>query len=149
MTETSTFTSTTPYDNPHVAAVAVYCSDGRFIRQTQQFLYDSLHLHHCDHVAIPGGPATLASPDIYADSFEQLIFLVNAHDLEKIILIAHEDCGFYKAILNLVGQNQIPQQISDIKLAIQKLHQTKPSLIIEPYMASITNNSISFSPITT
>ncbi len=40
-------------------ALVVYCSDGRFVTQCDDFLENSLGLTNCDRVVIPGGAGTL------------------------------------------------------------------------------------------
>ena len=58
-----------------------------------------------DRLALPGGPACLATsfPVYHAEQavIEQLRFLVQVHLLERVILIAHQDCAFYTERLHI------------------------------------------------
>jgi len=51
------FISPTPFDENRVRAAAVYCSDGRFGEQMDEFLHAGLSLPRYDRVAVPGGAA--------------------------------------------------------------------------------------------
>src|SRR4051794_30188029 len=54
------YTSRLPFDARRVGAAAVYCSDGRFGEQMDEFLHDGLGLPRYDRVAVPGGAACIA-----------------------------------------------------------------------------------------
>src|SRR4051812_19640800 len=90
------------YDQDRVGAAAVYCSDGRYGEQMDEFLHEGLGLPRYDRVAVPGGAACLAGHGKAA--FErsalerQLRFLIDAHELNRVVFIAHQDCGFYHDI---------------------------------------------------
>ena len=94
------YVSKVPFDEERVGAAAVYCSDGRFGEQMDEFLHKALGLPRYDRVAMPGGAACLAENT--TATFEQaalerqLEFLIREHQLRRIVLIAHEGCGFYK-----------------------------------------------------
>src|SRR6266480_221267 len=96
------FASRTPFDENRVGAAAVYCSDGRYGEQMDEFLHEGLGVPHYDRVAVPGGAACLAghSNCVYEkESLErQLKFLIETHDLNRLIFIAHQDCGFYRDV---------------------------------------------------
>jgi hypothetical protein len=47
-----------PYDRTHPAALAIYCSDGRFTRAVERLL-KSLGHSRLDTMTLPGGPALL------------------------------------------------------------------------------------------
>ena len=99
------YKSTLPWFHERVGAAAVYCADGRYNDQTDDFLHNHLGLPRYDRVVIPGGPACLAGHTLAVrerGAFEkQLRFLVESHQLKRIVLIAHEDCGFYRHLLRL------------------------------------------------
>src|SRR5947209_995720 len=94
------FTSPIAFEHARIGAAAVYCSDGRYGEQMDDFLHNSLKLPRYDRVAIPGGAAALAGhmPAMRERSAleRQLRFLIEAHELTRVVLIAHQDCGFYK-----------------------------------------------------
>ena len=103
------YESSIRFDADRIRAASVYCSDGRFGEQFDDFLQNSLQLPRYDRVAVPGGPACLAShfaSHVEQESvIEQLRFLVNVHDLERVVLIAHENCAFYTERLHVHHRN--------------------------------------------
>src|SRR5437773_3562731 len=96
------YTSHVPFDENRVGAAAVYCSDGRFGEQMDEFLHEGLLLPRYDRVALPGGCACLAGHTVgYYDANalqRQLRFLIEHHKLSKVALIAHQDCAFYRDV---------------------------------------------------
>ena len=95
------FTSSVPFVHERVGAAAIYCSDGRYGEQMDEFLHTCLGLPHYDRVAIPGGAACLAGHMLAMRERSaldrQLKFLVEGHGLSRVVMIAHQDCVFYKA----------------------------------------------------
>src|SRR5437773_11960826 len=92
------YTSHVPFDENRVGAAAVYCSDGRYGEQMDDFLHAGLGLPRYDRVACPGGAACLAGHlMVYHEKNAmeaQLSFLIKSHQLRRVVLIAHEGCGF-------------------------------------------------------
>src|SRR5438105_4242881 len=90
------YTSQIPFDQQRIGAAAVYCSDGRFGEQMDEFLQKGLALPRYDRVAVPGGAACLAghlSAYHAKEAMEQqLHLLIQVHGLRRIVLIAHQDC---------------------------------------------------------
>src|SRR5262245_58041253 len=84
--------------NPErIGALAVYCSDGRWGEAFDEFCHEGLSIPRYDRFAVPGGPlwltlreASLLTP--YSVARDQLHFLVQAHQLERIVLIGHYGC---------------------------------------------------------
>src|SRR5205814_5180899 len=96
---TELWRSSLPFMPERIGAAAIYCSDGRYNEQFDEFLHQRLGLPRYDRVVVPGGAACLAG-DISAwrdeeAVVEQLRFLIVSHELERIVLIAHKACGFY------------------------------------------------------
>ena len=54
------FASQSPFDAKGFKAAAIYCSDGRFADQVNDFLHQGLGLAGYDRLAIAGGPACFA-----------------------------------------------------------------------------------------
>src|SRR6266480_3533782 len=86
------FASRTPFDENRVGAAAVYCSDGRFGEQMDEFLHEGLGLPRYDRVALPGGAACLADHNCAFHEkhsmVRQLDFLIREHRLSRVVLIA-------------------------------------------------------------
>src|SRR6185369_10887311 len=84
-----------PFDANRIRAAAVYCSDGRYGEHFDDLLQNALQLPRYDRLAVPGGAACLAGHfHAYREEegvAEQLRFLVQIHDVRRIVLIAHQD----------------------------------------------------------
>ena len=76
---------------PHIMVVA--CSDGRYQESLDEFLRERLGIQYYDRLYAPGGPGVMASSlhsYFRGDQFRQeATFLIDAHQLEEIILIFH------------------------------------------------------------
>ena len=99
------YDSAIPFDAARMGAAAVYCSDGRFGEQCDDFLHNALGLPRYDRLAVPGGAACLAGYfATYREEdavLEQLKFLIEVHELRRVVLIAHQDCAFYTTRLEV------------------------------------------------
>src|ERR1043166_799361 len=82
-----------------IGALALYCSDGRWGEAFDDFCHKCLHIPRYNRWAVPGGPAWLAPPAAeggFAKAVRpQLDFLVEVHQLERIVLITHFGCAAY------------------------------------------------------
>ena len=81
--------------------LAIHCSDHRFQAGLREFLDERLGLHaNYDGLVVPGGPQCLvevnALPKFSWASRKWLRMLIQAHSLKRLVLIAHQDCGWYK-----------------------------------------------------
>jgi hypothetical protein len=93
------------YNPQRIHGAAIYCSDGRVGEHFDDFLFNGLRLPRYDRVALPGGPACLAGHEqavLERDGVaDELRFLVEAHGLDRVILIAHANCAFYTQRLGI------------------------------------------------
>ena len=142
------FQSSIDFVDARINAAAVYCSDGRLGEQFDDFLHNALKLPRYDRVAVPGGPACLAEHfatyrqgDVVA---AQLEFLINAHQVKRVILIAHEACAFYTQLLQISPIGLKQQQLEDIAKAANRVRQFADNLVVEAYFASMQNNHVIF-----
>ena len=144
------YQSPVEYKNSGVRAAAVYCSDGRFAAQCEDFLRNGLGIDRCDLIVLPGGPARLAGYDDPAFEknavLDELAFLVEAHALERIILIQHDDCGFYQHQLGISADELRPLQNTDVARAAEAVSETTGLTNVECYCAVVTDTGISFEP---
>jgi carbonic anhydrase-like protein len=113
------------FDPNRVHAVAVYCSDGRFGEQFDELLHERLQLPRYDRLAIPGGPACLATRFYtYREgegAIEQLRFLHSVHRVKQVVLIAHEGCAYYTDRLHVSPLHLEEKQREDIVKAIDRV----------------------------
>jgi hypothetical protein len=142
-----TFTSTVPFDAERIGAAAVYCSDGRYGDQMDEFLHRALGLPRYDRVAAPGGPACAAGHSVAIRDQgaieKQLRFLITAHELDRVVLIAHQDCGFYQH-LKLWGTTVEQQQRIDMAKAAQVIRGYGDGLSVEAYFARKVDGKVRF-----
>ena len=141
------YASRIAFDDRRVGAAAVYCSDGSFGEQMDEFLHEGLRLPRYDRVAIPGGAGCLAS---HACAFQakhalerQLEFLIREHGLNRIVLIAHEGCAFYRDLwLGLRTMKQ--QQAVDLEKAATAIRMANPQVEVAMYFANKVGGKIMF-----
>jgi len=81
--------------------LAVYCSDHRIQAAIREFLDDGLNLRaNYDSVVVPGGPQCLVEfeslPKFGWAGRKWSRVLIQLHSLKRLVLIAHQDCGWYR-----------------------------------------------------
>jgi hypothetical protein len=139
------------FDHARIHAAAIYCSDGRYGEQFDDFLHNELKLPRYDRVAVPGGPGCLAGHFVaYRDEdvlVAQLEFLIRAHDLGRVILIAHEGCVFYLDRLSVPPEELAERQRADLGKAAARLWRIRPSLAVEAYLAWKRSDLVQFEPV--
>ena len=145
----SLFAARTSFDANRVGAAAVYCSDGRFGEQMDEFLHEGLLLPRYDRVAIPGGAACLAgrttSPFWQKTALEeQLSFLIREHELRQVILIAHDGCAFYKDLWPSGWRAVEHQQAQDLATAAACIRFWNTGVEIEVFFARKVNGRVAF-----
>ena len=116
-----TYASPLPYEDARIGAAALYCSDGRLGEQVDDFLHRGLSLPRCDRLVCPGGPVALAGRLMAFWECQgvepQLRLLVRAHGLRKVVLIAHQGCGYYGQRLGLPAAEIEAEQRRDLDVA--------------------------------
>ncbi len=150
------YTSPLPFVHERVGAAAVYCSDGRYGEAMDEFLHDCLGLPHYDRVAIPGGAACLAGHMLAMRERgaldRQLKFLVESHGISRVVLIAHQDCLFYKhnvhpTKLRLTPLEQL--QAADLAAVAKLLRDCHRDLHVDAYFARRVDEQVRFEPVAT
>lgn len=131
-----------------IRAAAMYCSDGRVGVHFDDFLTNGLGLPRYDRVALPGGPACLANhiqQYVSAEgTMQELRFLMEAHLVERLVLIAHEGCAFYGSRLHLEGEAMERQQKHDLAKAGRLIYRSTGLERIEGYYSRIVDGQIVF-----
>lgn len=141
-----------PYDSPIAVsaqptqAVAVYCSDGRFVRHTLDFLQHRHGLDLVDALAVPGGPARLLAATDTA-VLDDVAFLIEAHGLRRAVLIQHEDCGHYGRRLGLRDADATRRQDEDLAAAGRVLRRRTGIERIDLYTLRLHGDEVRFEPL--
>jgi hypothetical protein len=142
------FTSTQPWNPGRVGALAVYCSDGRWGEAFDEFCHRRLLIPRYDRWAVPGGPACLVPGDagegFCRGVWEQLGFLVRAHELRRVVLIAHHGCAYYAELLGQGPDDCLAAQADDLRTAAAALREWFRGLGVEAYLALRRGVSLSF-----
>ena len=134
--------TSTLYEGTHPDVLAIYCSDGRFTRAVED-LAAQLGDPRVDVMSLPGGPGLF---DIWSASAldarmmeEAAGFLVTGHHTKKVLLVAHEGCGFYaRRYANLSPEARRERQEADVLRAAEKLLERHPHLDVRTYFAEPT-----------
>ena len=144
-------TTKAPFEASYPSALAVYCSDGRFTEAVDQLL-EQLGHPRLDVLCIPGGPGLLnhktsgyADCDTFSRSAE---FLIRAHHITTVVLLAHEKCGFYaRQFPDLTAEQIKERQHADLRLAAREMLETHPRLRVETFIAVPDNGHVRFDPV--
>jgi Putative carbonic anhydrase len=151
MADATVYESPTPYEQTRIHAAAVYCSDGRVGEQIDEFLHNALGLPRYDRVAVPGGPACLAGNLVTfqeARGVEDAIrFLIRVHDLQQVVLIAHEGCAYYRDRLGVPDASLLAEQRQDLEKAIRAVRRFQDGLKVEAFLARTASGRIRFQPL--
>src|SRR5262245_58269065 len=129
------FTSSIKFDADRIRAAAIYCSDGRYGEQMDEFLHEGLKLPRYDRLALPGGPACF-SGSLHSfwegqSAERQLDFLCRVHGLERLVLIQHEGCAFYREVLKIRPEQILHRQVDDARKAAARVRRAQPALAVE------------------
>ena len=74
----------------------------------------------------------------------QLDFLVEVHQLERIVLITHFACAWYGHLLNKPPDECVAEQMRDVRSAAATLAYWYPGMTIDGYLAMRQNDWLSF-----
>jgi hypothetical protein len=133
------YQNSVPFDENRIRAAAVYCSDGRFGEHFDDFLHNALKLPRYDRLAVPGGAACMAGHFLVHREeegvTEQLRFLIKVHGIERVVLIAHQDCAFYTERLRVSSLKLETQQQEDMQAAVRRVHSFAPNLRVDTFFA--------------
>ncbi len=142
------FTSEVAYESERINAAAVYCSDGRFGEQCDDFLHNALKLPRYDRMIVPGGAACLVGHEaVHLEEggvVEQLKFLIEAHELRQIVLIAHEDCAYYRQRLKVADDEFETRQREDLATAARRLRGMASVITVECFMLRVDGQTVYF-----
>ncbi len=150
-TRSTVYGSPMQFDENRIGAAAVYCCDGRFGEHFDDFLHNALKLPRYDRLALPGGPGCLAGHFLASKEEESLIaqlrFLIRAHGIERVVLIAHQGCAFYLHQLHLSPEKVEAQQREDMAAAVQRINSIARGLRVDTFFARKSpDGTIQFEP---
>jgi carbonic anhydrase len=123
--------------------IIIHCSDPRFEIAFYGFITEELKLSQGEFIPIVvgGGPATFAHQKTKCNDFNYLLsqilfFLEHFTLIERMVVINHQDCGYYKTITGCQGQEK-----NDIPKIVETLEVLLPHIKIESYYASFSEET--------
>ncbi len=127
------------FEPEHPTALAMYCSDGRFTRAVEELLHALGH-DRLDVLTMPGGPALLdlTSARIGASEVvrEAASFLIRGHRIERVVLLSHQGCGYYRERFALESEESMRRrQTRDLVNAARWLRLQHAGLAVSLYHA--------------
>jgi len=136
------------FDEGRIGAAALYCSDGRYGEQMDDYLHTSRGWPRYDRLALPGGPALLSgnlSVLWEEESLRKYLeFLVRVHGIKRLALIAHEGCAFYSEWLRVPSDGIAKRQLADLQQARQRVMHMLPGLEVHTAFARKQGGRILF-----
>ncbi|HZW06014.1 MAG TPA: carbonic anhydrase [Phycisphaerales bacterium] len=136
-----------PFEHERIGAAAIYCSDGRYNEQFDEFLHNHLKLPRYDRLVVPGGPAALAGHfSSYRDEevmVEHLRFLIEGHELDRVVMIAHRGCGYYRKRLMVSERRLRAQQVEDLVKAAARVRTISRGVAVSGFIADLTEDEAS------
>ncbi len=151
MSTADSYQSPAGFADQPITALAVYCADGRFGPHFRRFLERHLGLRVYDTLALPGGPAAIVHddpPGLMPAARTQMRFLLQAHPIEHVILIAHDQCAFYRQHLGCDPAELPQRQRADLAAVATWLNSAAPSATISSYQARLYGGHVLFEPAT-
>jgi hypothetical protein len=148
MTEQAVYESRGVFDPSRVGAAALYCSDGRYGGQMDEFLHKGCGWPRYDRIAVPGGPAVFSGDMsvLWDESFLRrgLEYLARSHQLQHLALIAHEECGFYHHWLHLPADKVEQRQLVDLDRSRKRIGVFLPGVEVRALLARKQDGRVCF-----
>jgi hypothetical protein len=147
-----TFHSSTPFVDGPITDLAVFCSDARFGAQSEEFVTSLLGHSRFDRLVAPGGPACMldwtADLDDEIETVQRLKwFLIENHDIDRVLLIAHEGCAYYTIKLGVGLGGLRWRQEDDLRRVSDQIRDVKPGLRVEAFFAGLEGDQVVFKPV--
>ena len=123
--------------------LVIACADGRWRDHIEDFATNGLKIDSgYDLLMVPGGAEPLALANVIPKDFSflrrRLEMLVTAHGIRQIILIAHENCGWYRQ--RRIGPATIDlkaRQLADLRQARAQLSDWFDDVRVDSYFARL------------
>lgn len=131
--------------------LVVHCSAYDFRPYFAEFIEKQLNLKNYDLLSVPGGIQVLTLAD-FMPKFEALMrrwihFLVKNHRLQKIVIIGHEECSWYKDFrFGPVHIDLRDRQIKDLA-SVAEMLRSSLEISVDVYFAQPKDGKVIFSQI--
>ncbi len=131
-------------DEHRAKALVLTCIDFRFVGLEQSFLSNQ-HLDQAyDWVALAGSSLALTGFPHSAEAevfWDQLGLSKQLHDISKVIILDHQDCGAYASVYKQSFSDLTSEQNLHAKYlnrAYEQIRQRYPDLDVELYFVKLT-----------
>lgn len=127
--------------------LVIACSDGRWRSQTLDFVTNELRLDpHFHMVEVPGGVEPLTLLDLVPKDFNflrrRVDMLVQLHRIRRIILVAHQDCGWYlQRKIGPVSADIRSRQTADLRHVRARARDLFGDVAVEAYYARLDSGA--------
>jgi hypothetical protein len=123
--------------------LVIACADGRWRDHIEDFAAHALKIDAAyDLVMVPGGAEPLALADLIPKDFNflrrRLEMLVRSHGTRRVVLIAHENCGWYRE--RKIGPFTVDvkaRQLADLRQARMRIQEWFGGVSVETYFARV------------
>ena len=129
--------------------LVIHCSDPKYQAHFQEFLHKGLGLDRYELIAVPGGPQFLTLVD-YLPKFSWagwrwVKFLVDVAKPVRAVLIAHENCRWYRDMrFGLGPEEQRVRPGRDLEKVRQSFRERFPGIEVECYHARLEKEHVVF-----
>jgi hypothetical protein len=141
------------FPHPEPKAIIVFCGDPRFLVATTSFITDELGFKQGEYLplSVPGGIASLSEPFALPKDFKVLkeglqFYLEHMGSITEVILISHEDCRKYHALVEKLGSLKTikgamaERQYADLeKVAVVASNLVTRKIAVRRYYARFAN----------
>jgi hypothetical protein len=147
---------TLPFREDYPEVLAIYCSDGRFTEAVEKLVVTKEKLglfdtedSRVDTLTIPGGPGLIdAWTAHYGHSVtvrDSSLFLIKAHNIKFVVLVAHEGCGHYRSRFPSHTPDAIKdRQLQDLLHARAFFNSMTPEVKVACFYATVVKGRIKF-----
>jgi len=132
--------------NPKPGTIIVSCSDPRIRTAIRRFVEEKLKLAQGEFVPInvAGGAAALAHRTKRPGDFfyirDQIEFFCGHFtSIKRVVIIGHQDCGYYKTILNHPDKDD--REKKDLPRAAEVITREIPGVTVDCYYARFLDES--------
>lgn len=133
--------------NHQAKALVLTCIDFRFVDFEQKFLVKNNLDHQFDWLSLAGASLALADFPSHADTetfWEQLDLSYKLHNIKKVLILDHQDCGAYANKFNVNFADNYEEEIEIhreyLNKAYQGIKQRYSNLDVDLYFVKIDGN---------
>lgn len=120
-------------------AVVLSCIDFRFWESVSKFVKNDLGIEDFDLASIPGGVKSINESDCDGVAGGCVKIPCELHNVKKIILVNHKDCGAYGGSSNFENSDKEDsyhiEELKKAKEIISKKYPDKEVLMLYPYFS--------------